>query len=340
MLTFTNIDSTQLTTPSCLTIGNFDGLHRGHQALLQELIRIAAAGDSGRLPHPLLSGFVTFSPHPLAVLRPDHPHWLLTTPEERVQRAAELGIDFAVIHTFSKETAALSATEFVTLLKEHLNLAVLVVGPDFALGKGREGDLQLLRRLGEAMDFSIHVIEPVEWQGLSVRSSRIRQALREGDIALAATMLGRPYHVRGPIVQGDQRGRTIGIPTANVQTPDNKLMPADGVYATRARLSIGGRDYHFGSVTNLGVRPTVDGLHRRLEVHLFDFPPLPTDSHFHRAVEQGDIYGHELTVEFIARLRGEMRFSGLDALVAQIRNDMAAAKEILANDVRQSDSYH
>ena len=340
MLTFTNIDSTQLTTPSCLTIGNFDGLHRGHQMLLQQLKAIAANGNGGRLPQPLQSGFVTFSPHPLAVLRPDHPHWLLTTPEERVQLAAAQGIDFAVIHSFTRATAALTAAEFLAMLKEHLQLAALVVGPDFALGKGREGNLDVLRALGREMDFTVHVIEPVEWQGIAVRSSQIRQALREGDVSLAATMLGRPYHANGVVVQGDQRGRTIGIPTANLQTPENKLLPADGVYATRSKLRLDSTIYHFDSVTNLGVRPTVDGLHRRLEVHLFDFPPLPTDSHFHRAVEQGDIYGHELTVEFIARLRGEMRFSGLDALVAQIRNDMAAAKEILANDVRQSDSYH
>ncbi len=334
MLTLVNLDSTTLASPSCLTIGNFDGLHRGHQALLQQLVTIAATGDGGRLMQPLQSGFVTFDPHPLAVLRPEQPHWLLTTPAERLQLAAQLGIDFGVIHTFSHATAALEAEEFVGLLKQHLRLAALVVGPDFALGKGRRGDLAFLRALGKQLDYTVHVIEPVEWQGLAVRSSQIREALRAGDVRLAATMLGRPYHATGIVVQGDQRGRQIGIPTANVETPLDKLLPADGVYATRAQLAIGTQIYHFDSVTNLGVRPTVDGLHRRLEVHLFDFPPVnpPMDATtaFAEQIQQGDIYGRQLTVEFIAQLRGEVRFSGLDALVAQIHQDIAQAQELLA----------
>ncbi len=338
MLTLVNIDSTTLATPSCLTIGNFDGLHRGHQALLQQMVMIAASGDHGRLVEPLQSGFVTFDPHPLAVLRPDQPHWLLTTPTERLQLAAQLGVDFGVIQTFTKETAALEAEEFVRLLKQHLRLAVLVVGPDFALGKGRRGNLPFLRDLGRELDYTVHVIEPVEWQGLSVRSSYIRQALREGDVTRAATMLRRPYQVTGLVVQGDQRGRQIGIPTANVQTPEDKLLPADGVYATRVRLALGEEHYHFDSVTNLGVRPTVDGLHRRLEVHLFSFPPVdppvdpPADhpADFAKQVQNGDIYGRQLTVEFITRLRGEVRFNGLDALVQQIQQDIVQAQEVLS----------
>jgi len=330
MLTLVDINRTTLTTPSCLTIGNFDGVHRGHQALLQQLISIAASGDGGRFAEPLQSGFVTFDPHPMAVLRPAQPHRLLTTPAERLQLVAKAGIDFGVIQTFTKETAALEAEEFVGLLKAHLHLAALVVGPDFALGKGRRGDLAFLRALGEKLDYRVHVIERIEWQGLSVRSSHIRQALQEGDVTKAETMLGRPYQVTGLVVQGDQRGRHIGIPTANVQTPANRLLPADGVYATRARLEIGDHVYTFDSVTNLGVRPTVDGLHHRLEVHLFDFPPTDAPAGFAEEVQNGDIYGRTLTVEFIARLRGEVRFSGLDALVQQIHQDIAEAQVILA----------
>ncbi len=330
MLTLVDIDTITLATPSCLTLGNFDGLHRGHQALLQQLVTIAATGDHGRLTEPLQSGFITFDPHPLAVLRPEQPHWLLTTPTERLQLAAQLGVDFGLIQTFTQETAALEAEEFVLLLKQHLKLAALVVGPDFALGKGRRGNLKFLRDLGKKLDYTVHVIEPVEWQGLSVRSSHIRQALREGNVAEAATMLGRPYHVTGLVVHGDQRGRQIGIPTANIQTPENKLLPADGVYATRVRLTLGEEHYHFDSVTNLGVRPTVDGLHRRLEVHLFSFPPTVPPANFAEQVQNGDIYGRQLTVEFIARLRGEVRFAGLDALVQQIHQDIAQAQEVLA----------
>lgn len=330
MLTFANIDSVQFTAPTALTIGNFDGLHRGHQMLLQRVREIGANGDQGRYPQPLQSGFITFSPHPLAVLRPDYPHWLLTTPEERLQLAAQKGIDFGIIQSFTEKTAALTATAFVALLKEHLQMAALVVGPDFALGKGREGTLDRLVALGQEMDFSVHVIEPVECQGHSVRSSQIRHALRDGDVQLAATMLGRPYHATGIVVKGDQRGRTINIPTANVQTPDNKLLPADGVYATRTELAIDDIAYHFDSVTNLGVRPTVDGLHRRLEVHLFDFPPPPMLKEFHAKVSAGDIYGRELTVNFIDRLRGEKRFDGIDALVTQIHQDIVEAQRRLA----------
>ena len=330
MQTLVNIDSTTLTTPSCITIGNFDGLHRGHQALLQQLVTIATSGDDGRFPAPLLSGFVTFDPHPLAVLRPDQPHWLLTTPIERLHLAAQQQLDFGVIQTFTKTIAALDADAFMDLLKRHLRLAVLVVGPDFALGKGRQGDLPYLRALGQRLDYTVRVIEPVEWEGLSVRSSRIRQALREGDVALATTLLGRPYQATGPVVQGDQRGRLIGIPTANVQTSVNKLLPANGVYATRATLTIGDEQYRYHSVTNLGVRPTVDGFHRRLEVHLFDFPPQDPAATVADAVRQGDIYGCQLTVEFIARLRGEVRFPNLEALVAQIHQDMVAAQRLLA----------
>ncbi|MEZ4676355.1 MAG: riboflavin biosynthesis protein RibF [Caldilineaceae bacterium] len=286
--------------------------------------------DKGRFAQPLQSGLVTFDPHPLSVLRPKQPHWLLTTPEERLALAAEQGLDFGVIHTFTAETAALSADAFIRLLKQYLGLAALVVGPDFALGRGRLGDIPFLRALGAELDFTVHVIEPVVWEGLSVRSSSIRQALGEGDVTAAATMLGRPYHATGEVVHGEQRGRQIGIPTANLQTPTDKLLPANGVYVTRAHLTVDGRCYHLDSVTNLGVRPTVDGLHRRLEVHLFDFPPDADATSTNETLRNGDIYGQQLTVEFIARLRGEQRFESVDALVGQIHRDMAQARAMLA----------
>lgn len=329
MLTFTAIEQANLSRPTCITIGNFDGLHRGHQALLQRLVAIAMQGVQGDASAPMQCGLLTFDPHPLAVLRPEQPHQLLTTPAERLALAAQHGLDFGVIQPFTEETAALDAHQFLQLLKTHLQLACLVVGPDFALGRGRQGDLPFLQELGEELDYSVEVIEPVAWEGLSVRSSQVRNALREGNVALAATMLGRPYHAVGEVVYGDQRGRQIGVPTANVQTPANKLLPADGVYATKAKLRVGEIDYCFDGVTNLGVRPTVDGLHHRLEVHLFDFPPSTPESQ-PNTIANGDIYGQQLTVEFIAHLRGEQKFASLDALVSQIHADVEQARVILS----------
>lgn len=349
MLTFVNIDQADLTGPTCISIGNFDGLHRGHQALLQQMVNMAKAEtaqrqQTGRLDRgPMQTGLVTFDPHPLAVLRPTETHWLLTTPRERLDLAAKQGIDFGIIQQFTPEIAALSPTDFIRLLKTKLRLAILVVGPDFALGRGRTGTVDVLRALGQDLDFAVHVIEPIDWNGMSVRSSRIRAALRDGDVALTATMLGRPYQATGTVIQGDQRGRQIGIPTANIQTPANKLLPRNGVYATRVGLTVNGTTHWFDSVANLGVRPTVNGVEQRLEVHLLDFPPKAamsqqsssladdSDSLIHRALATGDLYGQELMVDFIARLRDEQRFSGLDALVAQIHADIAQARALFTS---------
>lgn len=322
MVTFASLEAVKLAGPSYITIGNFDGLHRGHRALLQQLQALAdAAVTSGRLAQRPQTGMVTFDPHPLAVLRPQVPHFLLTTPTERLALAATEGLDFGVIQPFSHALAALDARAFIQLLKAHLNLVGLVVGPDFALGHGRQGNLAVLRALGEELDYTLHVIEPIDWQGLSVRSSQIRLALQDGDVALAANLLGRDYTADGEVVTGDQRGRQIGIPTANLQVPANKLLPANGVYVTRTTVVINGVAQSFPSVTNLGVRPTVDGAHRRLETHLLDFPP---------AGHSGDLYGQPLQLAFVAHLRPEQRFSGLDALVAQIHADIAQARHLLA----------
>ena len=295
-----------------LTIGNFDGLHRGHQALLATLCRTRR----NHLP-VATPALLTFSPHPLAVLRPDFPHHLLTTPEERLALAAHLGIEIGIIQPFTKELAALNATEFVALLKDHLNLAGLVIGPDFALGRDRSGDLAALRKMGAQMDFSVIVITPQEVDGLPVRSSTIRRMLQAGQVEDAAELLGRPYQVTGPVRMGDQRGRQIGVPTANVHPEPEILLPADGVYATRTLVRKETTVRNYLSVTNLGVRPTVDGLHHRLETHLLDFPAVG---------ESADLYGETVTVEFWARLRGEKRFENLDALVAEIQKNITQTR--------------
>ncbi|RIK29381.1 MAG: bifunctional riboflavin kinase/FMN adenylyltransferase [Chloroflexi bacterium] len=321
MQQYIDIDSAQVDGPTVLTIGNFDGMHRGHQALLQRLRSLAATLDQrqGALHHQ--TGLITFDPHPLAVLQPERPQALLTTPQERLALAADLGVDLGVIQTFTPEFARLEPRAFLQLLKNHLGMAALVVGPDFALGRNRTGDIVVLHQLGEELGYLLHVVEPITWHGeTQVRSSAIRQALAQGDVQTAADMLGRPYTVAGTVVAGDGRGRQLGIPTANIQTAPEKLLPADGVYATWAQLPSSNGVETYASVTNLGTRPTIGGQERRLETHLLDFPaPGRSD----------DLYGQTVTLLLVARLRGEQRFPNLDALVTQIHTDIAEARAIL-----------
>lgn len=321
MQKFENITGAQLTGPSFVTIGNFDGLHLGHQALLRQVMAVAnTAFATGAVTAPPKTGLLTFDPHPLAVLRPENPHFLLTTPAERLTLAGQLGIDFGVIQQFTHAMAALEARDFILLLKEHLGLAGLVVGPDFALGRGRKGNLNALRALGDELGYTLHIIDPFTLSARPVRSSTIREALQQGDVTTAAELLGRCYHVAGEVVDGDKRGRQIGVPTANIQLTPNKLLPKNGVYATRTAVPIAGALHTFSSVTNLGVRPTVDGVQQRLETHLFAFPP---------AGHSGDLYGQSITVEFVARLRDEQRFSTIQELIAQIHADIDHARQVL-----------
>lgn len=336
MQLITDLRTVRLDGPTILTIGNFDGLHRGHQALLQIMSHMAAQERFvGSNPNV---GLLTFNPHPLAVLRPEQPLQLLTIPQERIQFAAQAGANLGIVQPFTAEIASLRAVEFMQLLCSHLGLAMLVVGPDFALGKGRSGNIERLRELGSELGYELHVIEPVDWHGKSVRSSAIRQLLQGGSVAEAAALLGRPYHASGQVIEGDRRGRTIGIPTANLQIEANKMLPLDGVYATLTyvappALSQSG-SYHvanfpaakaanrlavYHSVTNLGVRPTVNGREHRFETHLLNFP---------QAEASGNLYGEFLTVEFIARLRGEQKFASVDELGTQIQRDIDMARQL------------
>lgn len=333
-----DIRSAHLPGPTYLTLGNFDGMHRGHCALL-ETLRQKAEAQAGAC-----TAFLTFDPHPLKVLRPEIEHLLLTSPAERLIPAAHAGIDYGIVQPFNREIAALSAQGFLNLLKTHLGLAGLVVGPDFALGRNREGTIERLRELGHELNYTVQVLDPVDWEGRTVRSSVIREQLQAGNVADAWRLLDRPYHATGTVIEGDKRGRLLGTPTANLQLADDKLWPADGVYATRAWVLVAGRALPYWSVTNLGVRPTVDGRVRRFETHLLDFPDpdQPADAARETdfsgenvgaeptVVHDGDLYGQPLTVEFVARLRGEKRFEGLEELKAQIQADIVAAREIFA----------
>lgn len=318
MQIFTGIQSVHRTEPTVVTIGNFDGVHCGHQALLRTLEQTAdamALSNAG-------TALVTFEPHPLKVLRPEIPLDLLTTPRERLQIAAGLGVDIGLIQPFTPDVAALEAYDFLSLLTRHLAMAALVVGPDFALGRDRSGTLGTLDDLSKELGYQLVVQEHIVHGDRSVRSRTIRQLLNEGKVDEASSLLGRPYHMTGEVERGDQRGRQFGIPTANLRVPADKLWPADGVYATRTWLLDAEEPLAYDSVTNVGNRPTVNGHIRRLESHLLDFPVHG---------QSDNLYEQRLTVEFIERLRGEQRFSGPEELVEQIRADIVKARRILGD---------
>lgn len=304
--------------PTFLTIGNFDGVHLGHQALVRVLQEEAAAHTPAAR-----SALLTFDPHPLAVLQPHLPLRLLTSPQERLQLLEPFGFDLGVIQPFDMELAGLTPHQFMAVLVEHLALARLVTGPDFALGRGRSGNIDVLRALGSQLGYDVSVIEPYAGDGGEIRSHQIRQCLLNGAVTDAGQMLGRPYSIVGIVEEGARRGRIIGVPTANLRPDSQRLIPADGVYATWAYLPDGCTDQPRASVTNIGVRPTVDGRVRRIETHLLDFPG---------AGETGDLYRQKMTVSFVARLRDEQRFDGLDALHAQIQRDISVARRVLREE--------
>lgn len=292
-----------------LTIGAFDGVHLGHQQILKQL---TAGAHAKGAPAVVL----TFAPHPEEVLRGPRSRFYLNTPSQQAEQLAALGVDVLVRQPFTKETAATSAGDFVQLLKEHLGLEQLWVGHDFALGRNREGDFATLQTLGAQLGFSLHPVPALELDGAPVSSSRIRALLAEGDVSAAARLLGRPFALAGEVVAGAQRGRGIGIPTANIAVDEKLALPANGVYVTRARL--GGQEW--GAVTNVGLRPTfADGtLAPVVEAHLLDYAGA-------------EFYGQQLELDFLARLRAEQRFDGVEALLAQIRQDIEAARELLTN---------
>ena len=297
---------TPFAQPVYLTIGNFDGVHLGHQMLVCELSTTAHARGA-------LAGLLTFEPHPVAVLRPDVKVPRLTTNEERADLLAALGLDFVIVFPFTRETAGTPAADFVANLTTHVPVAELWVGPDFALGRGRDGDTGRLAELGREMGFALRVVPPFDWRGEPVRSSRVRALLSEdGAVEQAGELLGRPYRVWGEVVAGAKRGRQLGFPTANLLIPEERLVPAFGVYACWAWRG----DRGYPAVVNIGVRPSFDNGHPSVEAFLLDF--------------SGELYGETLALSFIARLRGEKKFPNIGELIAQIGSDAQQAKEILA----------
>ena len=290
---------------TALTIGVFDGVHLGHEFLIKKLKERASAGG-------LLSVVVTFHRHPRLVLSPRSNLAYLTSLKERIRLLESLGVGCVVTLSFTRELAELSAREFIGLLQKYLRMRSLVVGPDFTLGKGRKGDAPKLKSLGEELHFSVEVVEPMVWEGEVVSSTAIRTALSQGDMIKVSRLLGRRFTLSGQVMRGDQRGKTLGFPTANLVPDTEQALPPDGVYTTRAFVN----ETAYLAVTNIGVRPTFGDGKRVVEVHILDF-------------EERELYGHEIRIELAHRLRGEVKFSGADELKAQMQRDVEQARALL-----------
>ena len=296
----------RLDSDSVVTIGVFDGMHLGHQALVAELV--ARAQETQRLAVAL-----TFFPHPDKVLRTAEQRYYLTDPQERAELLLAQGIDLVITQPFDEATRRLRAADFVDLLLRHLRMRELRVGADFALGFQRQGDIDFLRAQGDARGFRVTTIDSVRTVGgVRIRSADLRDLVRAGDVAPARALLGRAYALRGEVVMGQQRGRTIGVPTANLQVWEEKIIPASGVYASWALVG----EQRYMAAANIGTRPTFAGDSLSIEAHILDF--------------DGDIYGETLALDFVQRLRAERKFAGFEELVAQIRADIAETRALLA----------
>lgn len=293
-----------------LALGNFDGFHLGHQAVVSAAARWAR--EEGR---SLV--VATFDPHPVRFFRPDAPPFRLTSLDQRERLFAAAGAQAMLLFHFDAEMAAMSAEAFVAMLAGRFGAAGVVTGEDFTFGKGRSGTVARLAELGAPLGLAARAVPPVaDESGETVSSSRIRAALRAGDCPLATRLLTRPFAIAGAVQHGDKLGRTIGYPTANIAIGPY-LRPAYGIYAVRGLLADGTL---LDGAANIGIRPTFDPPKELLEPHFFDF--------------SGDLYGQTIEVQFIARLRGEEKFASIEALVAQMERDCAAARQILAETPR------
>jgi riboflavin kinase/FMN adenylyltransferase len=301
MKVFHGTDNANITRSTILTLGVFDGLHLGHQRIMQTVVERAKAARA-------VPTAITFDPHPRSVLYPENAPPLLQTLDQRLANFEVLGIEQTIVIRFDKDFAGQDAEIFLRdIASERLQAKEIYLGKGFAFGKNRSGNIELLRRMSRELGFTADEVPEVCLRGQRISSSRIRELLKDGRTNLARRMLGRPYGVEGQIVRGDRRGRTIGFPTANLK-PRNRVIPKYGVYATATLIG----DVWRRSVTNVGVRPTFDGDREpSIETYVFDF--------------DGDLYGDVLRVRFLHRIRDEKKFGGIEELKAQITKDSSRA---------------
>ncbi len=290
---------------SWLTIGVFDGVHRGHQQIIQ---RLTSGAHAASVPAVVL----TFWPHPASVLA-NREVKCLTTPDERSRLLAALGVDIVIAQTFNRELANTPAADFVARLKQHLGFEHLLIGYDFALGKGREGNAARLAQIGKTLGYETDVIPALSDESGVISSTEIRKLVAIGDVAEAATLLGHCYDLHGPVVHGDGRGRKLGFPTANIQYAEQKILPANGVYAGRVWVDGG----PYAAAINVGVRPQ---FHERagaplVEAYLLDF--------------DNDLYDQDVRVEFVERLRDEQKFASVDRLIEQMHKDVEKTRSLI-----------
>ncbi len=302
MKIFHGIENANIAKPTVLTLGVFDGLHLGHQRIMQTVVERSKATNA-------VATAITFDPHPRAVLHPDSAPPLLQTLDQRLANLEVLGIEQAIVVKFDRDFASQPAEDFLsTIVRERLHAREVYLGKGFAFGKDRGGNIELLRRLSGELGFIADEVDEVQLRGSRISSSAIRKLLNDGRVNLARRMLGRPYGVEGVIIRGNRRGHTIGFPTANLK-PHNRVIPKYGVYATATLIE----GHWRRSITNIGVRPTFENdAEPSIETYVFDF--------------DGDLYGDVLRVRFLHRIRDERKFSGIDELKGQIERDTQTAR--------------
>lgn len=295
---------TRLIPSSVVTLGNFDGVHLGHRELFRHLVKTAR-----QLNCP--SVVFTFDPHPLKFLAPERAPRLLNTPEEKHRLIAASHIDYLIETPFTAEFSAMTPEQFIEdILIAKLQIKALVVGYDYAFGKGRRGNTEFLKTYGNEKGFAVEVLQPVGADGLPYSSTRVRKMVAAGDVTAVVRLLGRQYNLEGVVVPGDQRGRELGFPTANLET-DKEQLPASGVYAVKVRHG----QQEYSGVVNIGKRPTFGGKSSTIEVYLLDYT--------------GQLYGQKLRIYFVERLRDEQKFTSISNLVDAIETDIVRARQIL-----------
>jgi riboflavin kinase/FMN adenylyltransferase len=306
-------DLTDLELDRCdLTIGSFDGVHVGHQALINNMV---AHAHQNQNPSVVL----TFFPHPSVILRGRAPAFYISKPDEKAELLGDLGVDYVITQTFDEGLSKVTAHDFIARLLRQLNFKDLWIGEDFALGHNRKGNRNYLAEKAREFGFQLHVVAPVFMEGEVVSSTRVREALRSGDVGRVATYLGRPFRLLGRVVSGAGRGKGLGIPTANLEIWEARAYPRSGVYACLA--SIDGEKGLWKTVTNIGIRPTFENNQSEavVEAHLLDF--------------DGDLYGKKVELEFVARLRDERKFTDAESLLARISRDIQRARAILDSNL-------